>query len=174
MADAALATSNGFLVTLSRWYHFSCRVYGTGSEFRVRLRYDTEAVDEHDSGPLATNSTWMHYGHCFQAQYTDESFVIILSSVWPNATVKFDNVVFKEVLLEAGADFKYDYNEAYRESTWKRLNNQGLVFPIITASDFRVKIKATDYRVDGLYIDSAKARYKLVDKRGIRGLYNAY
>jgi hypothetical protein len=74
--------------------------------------------------------------------------------------------------LFAGVDFKYDYDEDYRSSNWIRLSPQGVASPIITANDLRVKFKVEDYRVGNLKLDYINVRYKVVDKRAIRGLYN--
>jgi len=46
----------------------------------------------------------------------------------------------------------------------------GVVAPVITANEFRVSVKAAAY--GGMKLDHIKMRYKLVDKRGIRGLYS--
>lgn len=83
-----------------------------------------------------------------------------------------DNVTVEEVnLIYGGVDFKYSFNEPYRSSSWIRINDEGLVFPIITGNDFRLKFKAVDYRISGLRLDYLQARFKVVDKRGIRGPY---
>jgi hypothetical protein len=76
--------------------------------------------------------------------------------------------------LYGAVDFKYEYtkNSIYRSSSWKPLGHNGVVYPGITASDIRVKFKATDYR-DGIKLDYANVKWKLTDKRSVRGLYNA-
>jgi hypothetical protein len=73
-----------------------------------------------------------------------------------------------------GIDFKYkyDYNKLFRSGVLKPLSPNGVVYPGITASDFRVKFKADDYR-DGIKIDYVNCKWKLSDKRSVRGLYNA-
>jgi hypothetical protein len=73
--------------------------------------------------------------------------------------------------LHAGVDFKYDYDESYRTGNWIRLTPQGVCTPLIAANDFRIKFKATDYRTSNVKVDFINARYKMVDKRGIRGPY---
>jgi hypothetical protein len=74
--------------------------------------------------------------------------------------------------LYGGVDFKYNYDEVYRSSNWIRLNPQGVISPTITANDFRVKFKAVDYRASDITLGYINLRYKVVDKRAIRGLYN--
>jgi hypothetical protein len=81
-----------------------------------------------------------------------------------------DEITFTDEELEFGAygstvyggvDFKYKGREAFRTGTWKALNDNGVCFPLITATDFRVKFKCTDYRSAGLKVDSILARLKL-------------
>jgi hypothetical protein len=71
-------------------------------------------------------------------------------------------------------DFNYDYNynSIFRSSSWKRLGKNGVVYPGITASDFRIKFKSDDYR-DGVKLDYTNCKWKLSDKRSVRGMYNA-
>jgi len=73
-----------------------------------------------------------------------------------------------------GVDFKYAYptNSSYRTSTLKPLGHEGIVYPGVTASDFRVRLKVSDYR-DGVKLDYVNVKWKLPDKRSVRGLYNA-
>ena len=72
-----------------------------------------------------------------------------------------------------GVDTKYDRDESFREGGWTRVNKQGLGYLGKTAADFRVKAKVSDYRDGSPKLDSLKVRYKIVDKRSIRGLYRA-
>jgi hypothetical protein len=74
----------------------------------------------------------------------------------------------------AGVNFKYDYvkNNIYRSGTLKPVSYEGVVYPGVTASDFRIKLKLTDYR-DGLKLDYVNVKWKFPDKRSVRGLYNA-
>ena len=71
-------------------------------------------------------------------------------------------------------DFKYDYvhNPIYRNGSWKPISQNGVVYPGITASDFRVRFKTSDYR-DGVKLDYTNVKWKLSDKRSVRGMYNA-
>jgi len=74
--------------------------------------------------------------------------------------------------VSAGADFKYDSDETHRTGDWKRGNKQGMFHSGLTASDFRIKFKVSDYRDGDPKLDSVKARVKMVDKRSIRGQYD--
>ena len=76
--------------------------------------------------------------------------------------------------MSGGVDFKYEYskNKEYRIGSWVRANYEGVIYPGITAPDLRLKFKVEDYR-DGIQLDNIVMRWKLSDKRSIRGLYNA-
>ncbi len=79
----ASATSDSIAVTLNKWYHFSARANTRAlNDYSIRLRYNTEAVDEFDTGAVegmgAAVGFWNFIGYCFKAQYTDADFIIIL------------------------------------------------------------------------------------------------
>lgn len=71
-----------------------------------------------------------------------------------------------------GVDTRYKYNEDFRSGDWIRINESGFGYLGKTAVDFRIKAKVSDYRNGNPKIDSMKVRYKVVDKRSIRGQYN--
>lgn len=75
--------------------------------------------------------------------------------------------------VTAGADTKYTSSESWRTGSWIRVNAQGMAFSGKTAADFRVKAKVSDYRDGSPKLDSVKVRFKVGDKRSIRGMYNA-
>ena len=70
-------------------------------------------------------------------------------------------------------DTKYDLNNgSWRTGDWTRLNPQGLATPIVTGSDFRIRWRGPDYRTTTkLTLDDCRARFKISDKRGLRGIY---
>lgn len=76
--------------------------------------------------------------------------------------------------LYGGVNFKYTYDKSniFRSGAFKPLGPEGVVYPGVTASDYRIKFKATDYR-DGVKLDYCNLKWKLSDKRSVRGLYNA-
>ena len=82
--------------------------------------------------------------------------------------------------LDSGSDaygaldfsYNYDYNSLYRSSSWKPISKNGTVYPGITAPDFRVKFKSNDYR-DGIKLDYTNCKWKMSDKRSVRGMTNA-
>lgn len=73
--------------------------------------------------------------------------------------------------ITAGVDTRYTNSESWRTGDWKRVNAQGVVHLGKTASDFRFKAKVSDYRDGSPKLDSMKVRWKMVDKRSIRGQY---
>ena len=75
-------------------------------------------------------------------------------------------------LLQAGVDFSVGQNTAWRSGALKRVGPQGFTSPIVTAQVFRPKIQAADYRnFSELKLSNLKLRFKISDKRGIRGKY---
>jgi hypothetical protein len=75
--------------------------------------------------------------------------------------------------LSVGVDTKYSHSEEVREGNWVRMNKEGVGYLGKTAVDFRVKVKVGDYRDGDPKFDSLKVRFKMVDKRSIRGMYDA-
>lgn len=68
-------------------------------------------------------------------------------------------------------DFKYDHDETFRNSSTIRINPQGVFYPGITANEFRVEVRFSDYTDGDPRVDYMTLRYKVVDKRAIRGMY---
>jgi hypothetical protein len=70
-------------------------------------------------------------------------------------------------------DFKYNYdtNSIYRNSSWKPISPNGVVYPGVTATDFRIKFKSLDYR-DGIKLDAIDCKWKMSDRRSVRGMTN--
>jgi hypothetical protein len=64
-------------------------------------------------------------------------------------------------------------DEEFKELTWKKLNNQGIIYYPVSASDFKISLKGDDYRDSDYLLTSLKMRVKQTDKRNIRGLYDA-
>lgn len=72
--------------------------------------------------------------------------------------------------------YRYDYQtskDKFEESCWLRLNPQGIGYPVVTANEFRPRLKGVDYRESDLRISRIELKYQLTDKRNIRGLSNA-
>ncbi len=76
--------------------------------------------------------------------------------------------------LSVGCDFLTDQAAAsWRSAAFKTVNPQGFCFPMLTAQLFRPRVKITDYRLlsSDFALSNLKLRFKLSDKRGIRGKY---
>ncbi len=64
---------------------------------------------------------------------------------------------------------KYEGDKIYRQTDWVSVSEAGTAVPIVSAIDFRLVISATPY--EEVDIDSITVRWKLSDKRNIRGIY---
>lgn len=72
--------------------------------------------------------------------------------------------------MTANVDYKYKVTDAaFTASRFKTVNSSGSVAPIIAGTEFKVRVKGTDYTKFDL--DYLTVRYKYVDKRMIRGTY---
>lgn len=75
--------------------------------------------------------------------------------------------------LQVAIDYRYDKSAtSYSRSTWIRCNPEAVAVPIVTAADMRVCVKVTPYTNVKVY--GINVGWKAVDKRHIRGVYNAY
>jgi hypothetical protein len=73
--------------------------------------------------------------------------------------------------LSAAVDYKYNTNEGWTTSTYKTASRNGTVTPIVSGTDFRIRIKSStssDFDLDYIIV-----RAKLVDKRMVRGIYES-
>jgi len=72
------------------------------------------------------------------------------------------------------ADYRYSYQssrESFTSGKLIELNPNGIFTPYTQADEFRIMVKAEDYRNAVINLDYVKTRVKLSDKRAIRGLY---
>jgi len=83
-----------------------------------------------------------------------------LGMTWPSAL---------GATLEVAVDYRYNTTSAFTRSAFKAVNANGFVFPIVSAVEFRLVIKASSYI--GCSLDYADIRWKQSDKRMIRGTY---
>jgi hypothetical protein len=75
--------------------------------------------------------------------------------------------------LEACVKYKNNYaSSTFTQTSWKRLNPNGIVYPVVTSDEFRLKVRGGDYRGSTANISYIKGIAKMVDKRSVRGLYN--
>lgn len=75
--------------------------------------------------------------------------------------------------FQVAIDYRYSKDAAaFTRSSWVRCNPEGVAVPIVTATDFRVAVKVTPYT--GVKVYGLKLGWKAVDKRHIRGVYDAY
>lgn len=77
-------------------------------------------------------------------------------------------------ILQARVDWRSDYQSArdtFNTLNYAQLSPKGTVSPIVTASEFRIRLKGATYVASTANIDYIKMRIKLVDKQTIRGIY---
>ncbi len=70
---------------------------------------------------------------------------------------------------EAGIDYINDLNTWYNE-IYKPINNQGIATNTVSGNMFRFRLRFSEI-YDDMRISYIKARYKMTDLRGIRGVY---
>lgn len=78
--------------------------------------------------------------------------------------------------LSVSLKFRSEYQkdkDSFSQSDWIRLNPTGIAMPMVTANEFRARLKGDTYHSATVNIDSLKARVKLSDKRAIRGIYGS-
>ena len=77
-------------------------------------------------------------------------------------------------IMQARVDWRSDYQsdrDSFNAGSYAQLNPKGIVSSIVTASEFRIKLKGTTYVDSVANLDYIKMRIKLVDKQTVRGLY---
>jgi hypothetical protein len=70
---------------------------------------------------------------------------------------------------EAGIDYANDLNTWHNE-VYKPINNQGIASITVSGNMFRFRLRFNEL-LDGMRIGYIKARYKMTDLRGLRGVY---
>lgn len=84
--------------------------------------------------------------------------------------MQYDKGIYQ---AEVAIKYKYKYSEeSFSRSEWKMLNDEGVVYPMITASEFKILLRAPDYRECRASISYLNLRIKLSDRRSIRGRFN--
>jgi hypothetical protein len=83
------------------------------------------------------------------------------------STIESDAAVVSDP--EAGADCTYD-NNTWMLAGYKPMNNQGIANAMVSGNTFRICLRFGDI-YSGTKISYIKARFKMTDLRGIRGVY---
>jgi hypothetical protein len=73
------------------------------------------------------------------------------------------------VTLQAAVDYRFRSGDSFTTGTYKTVSKSGTVAPIVSGIDFRIRVKASSY--SGFNLDYINVRWKAVDKRLIRGMY---
>lgn len=70
---------------------------------------------------------------------------------------------------EVMVEWRNAKNKQFQKTPWKRVSPEGVVSPLVTAVEFRLWIKCSDW--DGVELSDVTLLWKLVDRNGIRGAY---
>lgn len=100
------------------------------------------------------------------AYITTNSFNMMTDSI---KTVQTVEAMMAGTNLQGAIDYKYQPSEAFTRGMVKNISRHGTFVPMISGVDFRLHLKASTY-VD-FSVDTAVIRFKLSDKRTIRGPY---
>ncbi len=71
-------------------------------------------------------------------------------------------------IITVAIDYRYNKASSFQRSTFKPLNNEGWSYQNVSGVEFRLVIKGLNYTLSKM--SRADVRYKLEDKRGIRGI----
>lgn len=71
--------------------------------------------------------------------------------------------------LSVAIDARYDKAGSFVTSPWKICNKEGVVFPIVSGVEFRIRVKSSAF--EDFEIDYISARFKFSDKRFNRSAY---
>ena len=72
--------------------------------------------------------------------------------------------------LEVAIDWRLDSNVSFKRTGYKPFNSQSSAVNIISGNEFRVVLRGSEL-LSNPKLDWLKARYKMTDMRGIRGVY---
>jgi hypothetical protein len=113
------------------------------------------------------------YGYLFDTATADTSAYITTNSfdigLRAIKTITSVEAGFTGSQVLSAIDYAYGTNTSMKRSRYKIVNKQGNVTPIVSGVDFKVHMKANSHV--GFEIDNMTVRWKLSDKRSIRGAY---
>jgi hypothetical protein len=72
--------------------------------------------------------------------------------------------------LTAGVKYRFGHTDSFTTSTMKAASSIGSVTPIVSGVDLKLKVASTSYTT--FKLDELNVRWKLSDKRNIRGIYD--
>lgn len=120
------------------------------------------------------------YGFFSDLSSTDSTYMKFVTDTFDFGYNGLKTIEYVEVIgdfpsataFQVAVDYRYNKTDtSFTRSTWIRCNPEGIAVPIVTATDMRICVKVTPYtgvKVYGLHVG-----WKAVDKRHIRGVYNA-
>jgi len=72
-------------------------------------------------------------------------------------------------IVRASIDWRIDNSNDLENTGWVEVNNQGVATIRVVGTEFRLRLKSSDY--SDFELDYLKLRYKMSDLRSIRGIY---
>lgn len=71
--------------------------------------------------------------------------------------------------LQVAIDYRFNAKGAFSTSPWKLCNKEGVVFPIVSGVEFRIRVRNQTF--DEIHIDYLVVRFNYSDKRYNRGFF---
>jgi hypothetical protein len=128
-------------------------------------------------------TTGFHYGTLQDAAYgyfytlfSSSSFLAVtdvidfkMSARKTMETLHLGMNVPEGATVEVMVEWRNAKNKQFQKTPWKRVSPEGVVSPLVTAVEFRLWVKCSNW--DGVELSDITIMWKLVDKNGIRGAY---
>lgn len=107
-------------------------------------------------------------GSDLSAYMTTNSFSIMTESI---KTVQTVEASVRGVNLQGAVDYRYNKSttETFTRSMLKNMSRHGIFTPMVSGVDLRIHIRSSSFV--GFSLDRLMIRYKMTDKRSIRGPY---
>lgn len=84
-------------------------------------------------------------------------------------TIHFGMVVPEGATVDCMIEWRNNKSKQFQKTPWKRVSPEGVVYPLVTAVEFRLWLKCSNW--DGFELSDITIGWKLVDKHSIRGAY---
>lgn len=125
-------------------------------------------------------TTGMNYFTEFRACYTDPGDEALIVT----DTIDFGQPGLKSLetielkgswsnTVEVAVSYRLSYSDSFATTEYMPVNAQGVCYCKITAKEFRIHIRETKLTAFSLDLDEMIIRWKMTDKRNIRGQYDA-
>lgn len=102
--------------------------------------------------------------------FTTDIIDFNLSAIKTIQVIEIQGTLGTSHFTEVAVDYRYNRGASFTTSTYKRCSPSGIVFPIVSGVDFRIRVRSTPQV--GSEIESMTIGWKLSDKTSVRGVYN--